>query len=119
MSSQLLADAIEVMRERARRTPEALRIFLGWHRLIEVCPAEGAPLFLRVSDGEISEPSEARPSGAQSGNVRLEGELDALIDLFRGIANPAVMASDGRLSVIADDRDQMRLDAFTLALWGW
>lgn len=117
--TQTLADAIEVMRERARRTPQALRIFLGWHRVVEVCPFDGSPLFLRVCDGDISEPSSETPSGKSSGVVRLEGELDALVDLFRGLANPAVMASDGRLSVIADERDQMRLDAFTLALWGW
>lgn len=50
--------------------------------------------------------------------VHLAAEPAVILQVFSGQLNPSEAVLDGVLSVFASDKDQVKLDAITLVLWG-
>lgn len=49
----------------------------------------------------------------------LRGDAHTLIEVFEGRLSPLVAYSDGLLEVYGEQRDQIKLDAIALVLWGF
>lgn len=50
--------------------------------------------------------------------VQLQAESEVLMKIFSGKLNPARAHMDGQLAAYGSDRDQVKLDAISLILWG-
>ena len=50
--------------------------------------------------------------------IRLEADEEILTTIFSGEMNPAEAVLNGELVVFGDAKDQIKLDAITLLIWG-
>lgn len=50
--------------------------------------------------------------------IIVEGEINTLVRVFSGSLNPAEAVLDGELAVYGSDKDQLKLDALSLIIWG-
>ena len=51
-------------------------------------------------------------------SVLIRGDRDTLVKVFSGSLNPAQAHLEGDLEVFGEQRDQVKLDAISLILWG-
>ena len=94
--------------------PELPRMAAGWERHIVIRARDaGWAAGLRVAGGRIAiEPPAASPE------ITLEGPADTLAGIFRGEQSPTEPYLDGTLTVRSSEEDMMKLDVFTLMVWG-
>ena len=50
--------------------------------------------------------------------IFIEAENETLVKVFSGTLNPSEAVLDGDMVVFGDDKDQIKLDAITLIIWG-
>src|ERR1041384_8280838 len=103
--------------EKVNGTRRMESLLKGWDRCISVTSTDtGVSHHIQVMDRRLTlVPS--RMTALES--VEVEGKEELLKDVFRGIRNPAKESLDGNLSVFGSDKDQMKLDAIALVLWGF
>lgn len=96
---------------------ERLRSLLkGWDRVVTVEASDtGRKYTMLFTDTRAGEPRAA--VAGEEVDISLKAEERVLIDVFRGVQNPAALFLEGNLQVFASDKDQVRLDAITLILW--
>lgn len=103
--------------EQFNASPELPKMTQGWDRTILVrardadwCRA------MRVEGGRMLLFSAAdTPASAE---ITLEGSSDTLASVFRGELSPTEPYLDGSLVVRSTEADMMKLDIFTLMVWG-
>ncbi|MEW5754899.1 MAG: hypothetical protein AB1810_01215 [Pseudomonadota bacterium] len=97
----------------------ALRSLLkGWEPTIIVEPTDSPRVFsLPVRNQKIDAVWDRRHADRHEILVRGTGQL--LNAVFSGKTNPARAHLDGELAVFGTERDQVKLDAISLVLWGF
>ena len=98
-------------------SPELPKMTAGWDRSILVRARDaGWARALRVEKGRVSLlAAAATPAAAE---IALEGPADTLAAIFRGELSPTEPYLDGSLMVRSTEADMMKLDVFTLMVWG-
>lgn len=93
------------------------RILNGWSPNIYVEPRGGdEPYTMVVADSKITAVLDGRKDADHL--VHVAAEPGVIRQVFSGELNPSEAVLDGILSVFASDKDQVKLDAITLVLWG-
>lgn len=98
-------------------SPQLPQMTRGWDRAILLEPVDGAWVqALRVQGGRMALlPADVRPAAAE---IVLRAPSDLLAAIFRGETSPTEPYLDGRLVVQSSEEDMMKLDIFTLMVWG-
>jgi hypothetical protein len=87
----------------------------GWNRTILVQARDaGWTRALRVEHGAVA----AMESPPATAEIVLVGPSDTLASIFRGEISPTEPYMDGTLLVQSTEADMMKLDVFTLMVWG-
>lgn len=111
-----LYDSLSAFRDKANTSPRVQRIAAGWNqRLYVECTDSAQRLCLDVCDGALSPVSQAGPGGD---GLLIRGTEDLLTSMFNGQVHPLGAYNDGLLEVYGDQRDQVKLDAISLVVWG-
>ncbi len=115
-----VAEMERVLTEFARQfndSAELPRMAQGWNRTILVRATDAAwTRGLRVQEGAVRLLGAAEhPARAE---IVLEGAADTLAAIFRGEMSPTEPYLDGSLIVRSTEADMMKLDVFTLMVWG-
>lgn len=93
------------------------RILKGWSPNIYVEPrGSGEDYTMVVSESKITAVLDGRQQADHL--VHVTAEPAVIQQVFTGELNPSEAVLDGLLSVFASDKDQVKLDAITLVLWG-
>lgn len=93
------------------------RILNGWSPNIYIEPRGADETYtLLCADNKITDVLDGRHEADHF--VHLAAEPAVILQVFSGELNPSEAVLDGILSVFASDKDQVKLDAITLVLWG-
>lgn len=116
-SGAVIDEVLSAFADRFNATAELPRMTAGWDRTILVRAREaGWTRALRVEGGRLRVlDSQETP---QSADIVLEGPSDTLAAIFRGHLSPTEPYLDGSLVVRSSEADMMKLDVFTLMVWG-
>lgn len=103
--------------EQFNASPELPKMTQGWDRTILVSAKDAGWIrALRVASGRIAlVPAADTPEVAE---ITLDGPSDTLASVFRGELSPTEPYLDGSLVVRSTEADMMKLDIFTLMVWG-
>jgi hypothetical protein len=97
------------------RSPELPQMTAGWNRTILVRARDaGWTLALRVEGGKVA----VLPAAPAAAEIALDGPADTLAAIFRGELSPTEPYLDGSLVVRSTEADMLKLDVFTLMVWG-
>ena len=93
------------------------KLVTGWNPSIVISPTDtDATLTIEVRDGEARMLEERQESRHL---IEVQAKEDVLLNVFSGNSNPAAEVLDGNLHVFGTEKDQVKLDAITLVLWGF
>ncbi|MDI3298742.1 MAG: SCP2 sterol-binding domain-containing protein [Bacillota bacterium] len=108
---------LEAFVDRFNANPQLAQMAAGWERTILIRAKDaGWRLGLEVSGGRVRFLDDgALPASAQ---IVLESESETLAAIFRGELSPTDPYLDGSLVVRSSEADMMKLDVFTLMVWG-
>jgi hypothetical protein len=90
------------------------RLLNGWDRRIAIVATDGEAFRLAFAATHLRE---VTPGPCEDADIHLSAPAGVLADVFSGRENPASLFLDGRLQVLASDKDQVKLDAVALILW--
>jgi hypothetical protein len=111
-----LEHALCHFRDLVNAHPRMKTLLKGWDRAAVVATEDAGETFtIEFKDCRIIsiQPGVVVDNAA----IKLKATLRTLTDIFLGALNPASEFLDGRLQVVASDKDQVKLDAITLLLW--
>ncbi len=109
-----MQDVLHQFTEQFNRSPELPKMTKGWDRTIVIRARDADWVSaLRVEGGHM-----ALLPGEAPGEIVLEGPSDTLAAIFRGELSPTEPYLDGTLIVRSTEADMMKLDVFTLMVWG-
>lgn len=95
--------------------PELAKMTAGWERTIAIEPSDAAwRRDLRVERGLVRTLEQV----PEKADIRLVGRSSVLADIFAGRLSPTEPYLDGDLVVHSSEEDMMKLDIFTLMVWG-
>lgn len=118
MSDQQLYDALETYRQKVNGSERIRRMIANWEPHLLLTPSDREQGFFVKFDGSAIGPvTPGRPAG-DGHLIEIEGAHAELLSIFTGKTNPAQAFLNGSISVFADDKDQVKLDAISLVLWG-
>lgn len=102
---------------RFNHTPELPAMTAGWDRTILLRARDaGWTRAMRIEAGLLRVlGSEITP---QTADIVLEARSDLLAAIFRGDVSPTEPYLDGTLLVRSSEADMMKLDVFTIMVWG-
>jgi putative sterol carrier protein len=113
--ARAMTDVLQRFADQFNRMPEMPRMTAGWDRQIAVRAVDaGWACGVAVASGRM-EALDAAPAAPQ---IVLEGESDVLAGIFRGEVSPTEPYLDGTLRVQSTEEDLIKLDVFTLLVWG-
>ncbi len=112
-----LPSTLGAFRERVNENTRVHSIIKGWQPEIVVEASDsGLKRYLAVREGRIREVT-CESTGVDH-TVHLRGTEQTLTAIFDGSSNPAESFLAGDLEIFASDKDQVKLDAISLVLWG-
>jgi len=112
-----LAECLSAFVRSVNTHPTIARLLKGWEPLIAIeATDDGQRFHLRVRDCRLAEVGAGEADAEHT--VLMRGEQAVLVEVFSGALNPARAYLEGRLEVFGSDRDQIKLDAISLVLWG-
>ena len=115
--ADLLA-SLSRFQERANTNAAVRRIAAGWsQKLVVECRDTGAAYQLDITDGHIAD-VRPRADATDEPGLLIRGEEVLLSQVFAGSVHPIRAYNDGVLEVYGDQRDQVKLDAISLVIWG-
>lgn len=110
-----MAGVLDGFVQQFNHSAELPQMTAGWNRTILVRAQDaGWTRALRVENGAVRN-LEAAPVNAE---IVLEGPSDTLASIFRGEISPTEPYMDGSLVVRSTEADMLKLDVFTLMVWG-
>ena len=113
--ARAMAEVLTRFADQFNRMPEMPRMTAGWDRAIAVRAADsGWACGVRVAAGRM----EVLPEAPGAPQIVLEGPGDVLAGIFRGEVSPTEPYLDGTLRVQSTEEDLLKLDVFTLLVWG-
>jgi hypothetical protein len=115
ISAEEMAAVLEEFARNFNRIPELPKMTQGWDRTIVIRATDaGWVAALRVEGGR----ARPLPSGGAPAEIALEGPSQILASIFRGELSPTEPYLDGTLLVRSSEEDMLKLDVFTLFVWG-
>ena len=112
-----LRSTLDAFRDSVNAHPQLRRLLKGWEPVIVLRARDtGGAYSLVVQETRIESIREDAHGGDHT--VTLQADEATLTRIFAGQMNPARAYLDGVLEVFATDRDQVKLDAISLILWG-
>jgi len=112
-----LAETLLQFRDQVNADSRLQSILRGWEPVIVVEALGGrSRQYLVVRDCRIAEV--CSDCGDSTHVVHLLAEEDVLTAIFNGGLNPTEAFLNGDLQIFASDKDQVKLDAISLMLWG-
>ncbi len=113
----VLNDHLQTFSERVNQTKQLRVLLKKWSPEIVIKAEDGDELFsIEVEDSIIKgiHTEELKREHV----IRLEGETKVLEEIFSGQRNPARASIDGLLKIYGSNKDEVKLDAISLILWG-
>lgn len=114
---QSLVEVLGRFAERVNAHERIPRLLVGWDRTIGI-EALDSGIFVSVHVRGQRVVEVAVGGDSDAAHVNVQGDEDVLKSIFEGVTNPAQAVLDGGLAVFGDEKDQVKLDAITLVLWG-
>ncbi len=110
-----MAEVLARFAEQFNRMPEMPRMTQGWDRWVVVRARDaGWTHALRVEGGRMT----VGPGPVAGADITLDGPADTLASIFRGELSPTEPYLDGSIAVHSTEEDMLKLDVFTLMVWG-
>ncbi len=116
-----LIETLVLFKDKANSHPRIASLIKGWEPTIVVEATDsGTKRYLPVRGCRIeSVDTNDTGDGAPAGHVvHLRAAEAVLAAVFDGRSNPADAFLEGDLEIFASDKDQVKLDAISLVLWG-
>jgi hypothetical protein len=118
MLDTTLLEALETYREKVNGSERIRRMIANWDPHLVLVPSDREQsYYVKFDDCTVGPVHPGRPVQAPH-LVEIEGSYTELLSIFTGRTNPAQSFLHGNISVFADDKDQVKLDAISLVLWG-
>jgi hypothetical protein len=112
-----LAQCLIAFVQSANTHPGIARLLQGWEPLLLIeSTDDGQKFHLRIQNARLGEVGLGAAEAPHS--ILVRGASAILADVFSGALNPAQAYLEGSLEVFGSDRDQIKLDAISLILWG-
>jgi hypothetical protein len=112
-----LKTTLEDFQTKVNENQRIEKILKGWAPHIFVEPRGTNERYtMIVADSKITAVLEGRQEADHL--VHLSADPQIMNQVFSGELNPSEAVLDGILSVFASDKDQVKLDAISLVLWG-
>ena len=112
-----LRDCLHAFARSVNTDTRLIGLLKGWEPLLEIEATDsGARFAFQVSRGQMT-PIDAASARTEN-PVLIRSDSQTLIHVFGGELNPAQAYLQGALEVFGSDRDQIKLDAISLVLWG-
>lgn len=104
--------------QRANANLRVQRIATGWSQklFVECCDTDQR-YCIEIRDGRLSD-VDPSPVASNDGCLLIRGEEDLLTKIFNGARHPLTAYNDGEIEVYGEQRDQVKLDAISLVMWG-
>jgi hypothetical protein len=104
--------------QKANANLRVQRIATGWsQRLVVECCDTDQRYCIEIRDGRLSD-VQVKPISTNDGCLLIRGQEDLLTRIFNGAHHPLTAYNDGELEVYGEQRDQVKLDAISLVMWG-
>jgi hypothetical protein len=114
-----LRECLEDFQQRFNTNERAKKLVKNWDRQIYVEPIDdGTSYTMKVEDQQLASIEEGGPEEDDDFLVHLQAKNDTLMEVFSGRYNPSTALLDGMLSVYSNDRDNVKLEACALVIWG-
>ena len=112
-----LPECLNAFAQSVNTHPSIARLLQGWEPLllIEVMD-DGQQFYMRVEKSKLGAVGIGTAEAPHT--ILLRGDSVLLTKVFSGTINPAQAYLAGDLEVFGSDRDQVKLDAISLILWG-
>jgi len=112
-----LVGTLQAFKVKANAHPRIPSLIKGWEPTIVLESSDsGQRRYMRVQSGQIQAIGDEGDANAHTVHLRATDEV--LQSVFDGRSNPAEAFLDGALEIFATDKDQVKLDAISLVLWG-
>lgn len=116
VASEAMQEVLERFAERFNASSDLARMTRGWDRTLRIAAQDAGWVHgLRVDGGRAAWVTAPEPSQAE---IALQANADTLAAIFRGELSPTEPYLDGSLLVRSSEEDMMKLDVFTLMVWG-
>ena len=113
----MLPDCLSAFVQSVNGNAGLATLLKGWEPLLVIEATDSGQQFhYQVRNCRIRDASEGGADGSDP--VLLRSDSDTLAKVFSGVLNPARAYLEGSLEVFGSDRDQIKLDAISLVLWG-
>jgi len=113
----VLRDTLESFKDRANANPRVHALIRTWQPKIVVKANTSQQVFtMKVAAGRIADI--ASGDGGDDESIFVSASDDLIRGVFSGTKNPMKEYTDGRLTVLGDEADKIKLDAICLVLWG-
>lgn len=117
MTSNALSETLADFRTRVNGHPRIPALIRGWQPVIIVEASDtGMRRYLPVRECKVAAISEQLDDSAHT--VHLRASERVLGAIFNGESNPAEAFLNGELEIFANEKDQVKLDAISLVIWG-
>jgi hypothetical protein len=112
-----LGGVLSRFQEQVNQHARLRTLLRGWDKQVQIEASDtGQSYRLAFEDARLVAVTE-RAEGVAS-DIILRADAGTLHAMFDGTQNPATLFLNGELQVFATDKDQVKLDAIALVLWG-
>lgn len=113
-----LQDALQHFQSRMNASAPVQKMSKGWSPLIYVQSNDDVNCFaLQIQEGQLISITASNDEVGED-DLLLRAEHGLLVRIFQGQANPLREWSNGTLEVYGPQKDQGKLDAVSMILWG-
>ncbi|WP_424195192.1 hypothetical protein ACMYR3_05255 [Ampullimonas aquatilis] len=113
-----LLDALQHFQSRMNASAPVQKMSKGWSPLIYVQSNDDAHCFaLQIEEGQLKNITPSNDD-IDEDDLLLRADHELLVRIFKGQANPLREWSNGTLEVYGPQKDQGKLDAVSMILWG-
>ncbi|MEI6950396.1 hypothetical protein V9K67_24655 [Paraflavisolibacter sp. H34] len=113
----MLIERLSSFRETVNGNHQVKKLLAGWEPNIIIETSDTAESYsLLIRDKAVAGVLEGKQE--QKHQIVVEGDEDILDQVFSGSLNPAEAVLDGQIAVYGNDKDQLKLDALCLVIWG-
>lgn len=112
-----LSEHLRIFSEKVNQTKQLRILLKKWSPEIIIKPENNDELYsIEIDNSLVKDIHTAEQN--RDHVIRLEAENDILEQIFSGQRNPARASIDGLLKIYGTNKDEVKLDAISLVLWG-
>lgn len=113
-----LIESLTSFRNKASDNPRVHRITTGWSQRLSVHARDTeCRYYIDIKEGQLSH-VQPDQSDYDAQHLLIRGDESLLAKMFSGVVHPIAAYNNGELEVYGDQRDQVKLDAISLVIWG-